>query len=306
VPLVNFTANVTEGCAPLTVGFTDTSDARLGTITSWNWSFGDGSYSAAQNANHTYNAWGTYDVTLNASNECGWNITTKVNYITVKDVPLTNFTSNTTNGDAPLAVGFIDTSNARLGTITSWNWSFGDGNYSTVQNASYIYNAEGTYNVTLNATNECGSNITTKVNYINVTAPGGPVGPSGGGGGGGEVVPMCLPCDVNCDDFYDARDMSKESRIMLGLNEPTEGADCIQDGVINALDVIGVKRVVLGIRYCIPGDANCDGSFDAQDVIKVERIILGIDAPTDGADCNGDGKIDVLDATMIKRIALEI
>lgn len=140
---------------------------------------------------------------------------------------------------------------------------------------------------------------------VNIKTPGGP-SPGGGGGGGGEVVPICLPCDANCDDFYDARDISKESRIMLGFDAITEGADCIQDGEIDALDMTGIKRVILGLRYCVSGDANCDGGFDAQDVTKVGRIILGLDAPTPGADCNGDGKIDVQDLTAIKRIALGV
>jgi parallel beta-helix repeat protein len=35
------------------------------------------------------------------------------------------------------------------GSIMSWNWSFGDGNYSSQQNTSHTYNDSGTYNVTL-------------------------------------------------------------------------------------------------------------------------------------------------------------
>lgn len=44
---------------------------------------------------------------------------------------------------------------------TSWNWAFGDGNTSTLQNPSHTYTAPGTYTVTLTATNAQGSCTTT-------------------------------------------------------------------------------------------------------------------------------------------------
>ncbi len=47
---------------------------------------------------------------------------------------------------------------------------FGDGNTSTLQNASNIYGSPGQYTVTLTATNSYGSNTTPKTNYISATA----------------------------------------------------------------------------------------------------------------------------------------
>ena len=133
--------------------------------------------------------------------------------------------------------------------------------------------------------------------------------PAPGGGGGGAAPPPppppCCPCDVNCDGFYDARDLTEEHRIILLLDAPTEGADCTQDGVIDARDVTGVKRAILGI-CCGPCDPNCDGSIDARDVTKICRIIAGIDEATPGADCNGDGKVDARDLVVIKQIVVEV
>ncbi len=53
---------------------------------------------------------------------------------------------------------------------TSWNWTFGDGNFSSLQNPSHIYFTAGLYNVTLNATNSAGSTVLTKVSYIHVSS----------------------------------------------------------------------------------------------------------------------------------------
>lgn len=77
--------------------------------------------------------------------------------------PSANFTSNTTNGFAPLTVQFNDTSS---GNSTSWNWDFGDGNTSTLKNPTHTYNAVGAYTVKLNVSNSDGSSNMTKKNYI--------------------------------------------------------------------------------------------------------------------------------------------
>ena len=53
--------------------------------------------------------------------------------------------SYTASGDTAT---FTDLSTAS-GTIVSWNWSFGDGNFSTTQNPTHVYTACGVYNVSL-------------------------------------------------------------------------------------------------------------------------------------------------------------
>jgi PKD repeat protein len=60
-PVANFTASTASGTAPLAVNFTDGS---TGKPTAWNWNFGDNTTSTAQNPAHTYNAAGTYTVSL--------------------------------------------------------------------------------------------------------------------------------------------------------------------------------------------------------------------------------------------------
>jgi PKD repeat protein len=60
-----------------------------------------------------------------------------------------NFMANVNTGAAPLTVHFSDKSG---GSPTGWQWDFGDGSYSTLQNPVYTYNTPGTYTVTLTAT----------------------------------------------------------------------------------------------------------------------------------------------------------
>ena len=62
----DFSASSTSGKAPLKVQFTDES---IGSPTSWNWDFGDGTSSTEKNPVHTYNSSGQYTVTLTEKND---------------------------------------------------------------------------------------------------------------------------------------------------------------------------------------------------------------------------------------------
>src|SRR5262249_7619132 len=68
VPVAAFTANPTTGVAPLSVQFTDQS---TGTPVGWNWSFGDGASSTAQNPSHAYSSAGAYTASLTVRNSAG-------------------------------------------------------------------------------------------------------------------------------------------------------------------------------------------------------------------------------------------
>jgi PKD repeat protein len=168
-PTAAFIGSPLNGDAPLAVSFTDQS---TGVPTSWSWDFGDGGSSTSQNPSHTFNAAGTFTVTLTASNTCGNDVETKVDYITVTEppcnAPVAAFTGAPLNGTLPLNVSFTDQS---INTPTSWNWNFGDGSSSTLQNPSHTFNAAGSYTVKLTATNSCGSDGETKIEYITVTEP---------------------------------------------------------------------------------------------------------------------------------------
>ncbi len=160
-PTANFTATNTSGCAPLTVQFTSTSSANAQT---YNWQFpgGNPSSSTAQNPVVIYATAGTYSVTLTVSNGAGSNTATQTNLVVVTTTPTAGFTSMV-NGQV---ASFNNTSSG----ASTYAWNFGDNTSSTAANPTHTYTADGTYTVTLTATNSCGSMTTTQTVVV-VTPP---------------------------------------------------------------------------------------------------------------------------------------
>ncbi|WP_198145072.1 Ig-like domain-containing protein [Microscilla marina] len=141
----------------------------------WAWTFGDGGIANIQNPSHKYPTFAGFQVTLTATNQHGCQFTvTKT--VTVTPVPTADF------GSAGFCLGgitqFTDQSTvSQPGNIVKWNWDFGDGTTSTLQNPTHMYAAAGTYVVTLRvetqgSVSSCVDQITKTVYifpYVNVS-----------------------------------------------------------------------------------------------------------------------------------------
>lgn len=161
-----FTADTTSGCAPVVVKFTDQT---TGGPTSWFWDLGNGITSTQQSPTTFYFNSGTYSIKLVVRNASGRDSIIKINYITVYSLPEVNFTANNTSGCYPLPVQFTDLSSAGSGTITSWEWDFGDGTISNQQNPVHVYNVAGSFSITLRVKNNFGcTKVFTRPSYINI------------------------------------------------------------------------------------------------------------------------------------------
>lgn len=167
-PSANFTAAQTSGCAPVVINFQDQS---TGSPTSWQWDFGNGSTSALQNPSSTYFTPGNYTVTLTATNGSGSNTITRTGFITIYAKPSVNFIANDSNGCAPFAVLFTDLSTPSAGTTNAtWQWDFGNGTGSSVQNPSTNFTSPGNYTISLKVTNDKGCFASaSKPSYIQIT-----------------------------------------------------------------------------------------------------------------------------------------
>ncbi|MEO0780097.1 MAG: PKD domain-containing protein, partial [Bacteroidota bacterium] len=120
-PLAGFSADQTEGCAPLTVQFSDQSS---GDVTTWSWSFpgGNPSTSTDQNPTVVYDTPGSYSVMLEIETLTGSNMLVQNGFITVLSAPSPAFNTDISGG----TVDFINNSS----NATTYSWDFGDGNGS--------------------------------------------------------------------------------------------------------------------------------------------------------------------------------
>ena len=83
----------------------------------------------------------------------------------IAQAPVADFSATPTSGCGPLSVQFKDLSS---GSPTFWQWDFGNGQTSSLQNPYITFGAAGTYNVRLIVRNATGSNATEKTGYITV------------------------------------------------------------------------------------------------------------------------------------------
>jgi PKD repeat protein len=165
----NFSADITQGCAPLSVRFTDLS---TGSIQQWFWDFGNGNTSQFDDVIATYTTPGTYTVSLTVTDTVNGISSTKTElaYITVFAEPTADFTADQTNGCAPFTVNFSDTSLPGDGNIVSWQWDFGDGNIATGASPTHTYVAAGDYTVTMIITDDNGcSDTRIRTDLISIT-----------------------------------------------------------------------------------------------------------------------------------------
>ncbi len=155
-PTVNFNADITLGCIPVRVNFTDMSNTPVGSIASWEWDFGDGGTSTQRNPSHSYTNTGFYTVTLTVTSSTGCKRTvSKGRYIRVVDGVSTDFNfASSSSCKAPFTINFSNQSSGP-GTI-NYSWNFGNGQTSTVRNPTTVYNTPGTYTVRLNAQSDFG------------------------------------------------------------------------------------------------------------------------------------------------------
>ncbi len=130
-----------------------------GTVTSWQWDFGDGVRGSGENISHHFQSAGTYVVTLtvkdNDQNE-GYSYQEMTVHDNRKPTAVIEFFPSAPNvGDTVFFDG--SGSSDADGTIVSWQWDFGDGSGDSSDTVTHQYTATGTYTVVLTVTDDRGA-----------------------------------------------------------------------------------------------------------------------------------------------------
>ncbi|MFK8105031.1 MAG: PKD domain-containing protein [Saprospiraceae bacterium] len=151
---------VYDTCVAGPVDFTDLSTTGSGTMTNWDWDFGDGNFSTDQNPSHLFQSPGLQEVTLTVTdiNNCQESLTQIVNWFPVPPVLIIEPT--TFLGCEPLPI-FFNNLSSPIDSTYDIVWDFGDGNTSGAVSPTHIYEEEGIYTIGLQVTSPIGCYIDT-------------------------------------------------------------------------------------------------------------------------------------------------
>ncbi len=162
----NFFFNKFDGiyCVGSEVGLNNTSNDYNSLL----WDFGDGGASILHNPTHTWpNAKATYNVKLITVGTCGNDTVTKVlEFDTASHLIPSTWMLNTPRYACPREL-------IEFGNFTNYEdtlyYDFGDGNTDPGPTAFHSYDSLGTYLVTLNASNQCGTDTDTHTVVVSNT-----------------------------------------------------------------------------------------------------------------------------------------
>jgi len=140
------------------------------TMTSYNWSFGDGSSSTAANPSHIYTVPGMYLVTLNFTTASGCTGTAGPDTVNVYPKPHAAFTAL----DSAACMQILDEQFTNLSkSAAQYYWIYGDGN-SAINNSPvhyYTYGTPQSYTMTLIASSPGCASDTAVITRVLVTSP---------------------------------------------------------------------------------------------------------------------------------------
>ena len=172
-------ADKTEGCAPLSVNFTDslvTFDDHGNprpyphSIAAYYWDFGDGGTSTSASPTHIYVNPGSYLAQLRVTTSNGCVITDSIR-IRAGNKPNAVFGASPRVVCVDEPVSFRDSSTTTGLPITDWIWEFGDGKRSLTRHPFHSYSDPDTFDVTLYVgVNGCWDTLT-KPQHILVNFP---------------------------------------------------------------------------------------------------------------------------------------
>lgn len=126
-------------------------DNSFTNIEFWTWDFGDGNNSNQADVSHTYLSSSVYDVSLEVESINGCVDDTVITITSVfNQTPSAAFSVSMN----PAEVGELLSFNNQSINATHWDWNFGDGENSILENPTHNYFTEGSFTITLVASNE--------------------------------------------------------------------------------------------------------------------------------------------------------
>ncbi len=170
-PVADFTYSPTYPLVDELITFNASqSTPNGGVLVSYNWDFGDGNTTTISTPiiSHKYPQYGTYLTTLTVTDSEGLS-SIQVLSLRVLIRPTANFTFSPIHATVNQPVLFNASSASDPdGVIISYEWTFDDGNTTTIEDpvVSHVYEHTGTYTITLQIVDDDGLNDNTTRNIV--------------------------------------------------------------------------------------------------------------------------------------------
>ncbi|WP_299265138.1 PKD domain-containing protein [Halorientalis sp.] len=165
-PTADADANSTTVGVGDTVSFNGSgSNDSDGSIVAYEWSFGDGTSATGQQAEHVYDEPGAYTARLTVTDDDG---ATTIEPVTVvvesNEPPMPSPTASSTTVESGQPITFDGSGSSDLdGSITLYQWDFGDGTTAAGQQVTHTYTESGSYAATLTVTDDDGATASSSV-----------------------------------------------------------------------------------------------------------------------------------------------
>ncbi|MBI3482959.1 MAG: PKD domain-containing protein, partial [Bacteroidetes bacterium] len=166
-PQANFTLPAASPfCTNENYLYTNASTYDIGSNPTWQWSVNGSNVATTQDLNYLFTSSSAQTVLLTASIP-GCSSQSSQSITTLVDGPLISFNSPAT-GCQGFPVSFTNTT---TDPVTSFSWTFGDGNSSSQNSPPNNYSSTGTYPVKLSATNAAGCENSSSKNISIYSVP---------------------------------------------------------------------------------------------------------------------------------------
>ncbi len=286
LPFSKFTADVTEGSAPLQVQFTDLSPASPDLPTAWDWNFGTGDISTDQSPTYTFNDPGIYDISLlvDVNNPLGLGEEHLKRYIWVRGDTLSLDSAQAKVGEEVVIPVYLSNTSLIDEIIFAFKFetgvdidldSFSTAGLRTDYFHSVTYNAQSpatnSYSIRMQSSNKAaGESI-----YLQP--------------GSGDILNLYFSIGKNGDPG----DLIVIDTATVSFKKP------------NMISIYGDYFPIyepgkIFVKICPHGDSNCDDEINISDLTAlVEYLFNGGSVDRYGGDVNGDGSIFISDITYL-------
>ncbi|NVK07721.1 MAG: PKD domain-containing protein [Tenacibaculum sp.] len=259
----DFSSDVTTGCTPLTVSFTDNT-VFYGPSSDWFWDFGDGTTSNATSPKHTYTTAGVFDVSLTVTDidGCSKTIIKKAYINTTETILPTVLTQNIT---VPLDVS---------GGVTITAADIDNGSYDnckvasmSLDKTSFYCSDVGANTVTLTVTDTSGNSNTAAaiVTVEDIIAP----------------TVMCQDITVQLDALGNAIIIAAD--IDNGSNDTCGMASMSLDKTTFDCTNVGVNNVILTVEDINGNTNSCGATVTVEDITPPTVMCQDITVPLDAS-----------------------